>query len=184
VWVVVLSNLIAILLQTLAARLGLVTGKHLAQVTLVGRFHVQQQQQQQGAPLRTGWHPHSMFRFVSVPGQLVDSTGVHQQWAAPHHLTLCTTQCMADCAHHIAHHTGLFCHCNTFLPPPQVCREAYPPVVCVLLWVLCEVSIVALDLTMVLGKWWTLANTDDGAVAVFDNLFIPHILPRPPKHHQ
>jgi Mn2+/Fe2+ NRAMP family transporter len=32
VWVVVLSNLIAILLQTLAARLGLVTGKHLAQV--------------------------------------------------------------------------------------------------------------------------------------------------------
>lgn len=34
----------------------------------------------------------------------------------------------------------------------QVCREAYPPVVCVLLWVLCEVSIVALDLTMVLGE--------------------------------
>jgi hypothetical protein len=33
----------------------------------------------------------------------------------------------------------------------QVCREAYPPVVCVLLWLLCEVSIVALDLTMVLG---------------------------------
>eukprot|EP00878_Enallax_costatus_P020006 GHUV01021130.1.p2 GENE.GHUV01021130.1~~GHUV01021130.1.p2 ORF type:complete len:144 (+),score=24.42 GHUV01021130.1:386-817(+) len=63
VWVVVLSNLIAILLQTLAARLGLVTGKHLA----------------------------------------------------------------------------------------QVCREAYPPVICHLLWVLCEVSIVALDLTMVLG---------------------------------
>ncbi|WIA38911.1 hypothetical protein OEZ86_005064 [Tetradesmus obliquus] len=63
VWVVVLSNLIAILLQTLAARLGLVTGKHLA----------------------------------------------------------------------------------------QVCREAYPPVVCILLWVLAEVSIVALDLTMVLG---------------------------------
>lgn len=29
---VVLSNLIAIMLQTLAARLGLVTGKHLAQV--------------------------------------------------------------------------------------------------------------------------------------------------------
>ncbi|KAF8064691.1 nramp2 [Scenedesmus sp. PABB004] len=63
VWVVVLSNLIAILLQTLAARLGLVTGKHLA----------------------------------------------------------------------------------------QVCREAYPPAVCLLLWVLCEISIVALDLTMVLG---------------------------------
>jgi Mn2+/Fe2+ NRAMP family transporter len=34
----------------------------------------------------------------------------------------------------------------------QICREAYPPVVCVLLWVLCEVSIVALDLTMVLGE--------------------------------
>ena len=34
-----------------------------------------------------------------------------------------------------------------------MCREAYPPVVCVLLWVLCEVSIVALDLTMVLGEW-------------------------------
>jgi hypothetical protein len=32
VWVVVLANLVAILLQTLAARLGLVTGKHLAQV--------------------------------------------------------------------------------------------------------------------------------------------------------
>jgi len=32
VWVVVLSNLIAIQLQTLAARLGLVTGKSLAQV--------------------------------------------------------------------------------------------------------------------------------------------------------
>lgn len=31
-WVVVLSNLIAIQLQTLAARLGLVTGKNLAQV--------------------------------------------------------------------------------------------------------------------------------------------------------
>jgi hypothetical protein len=34
----------------------------------------------------------------------------------------------------------------------QICREAYPPLVCVLLWVLCEVSIVALDLTMVLGE--------------------------------
>lgn len=32
VWVVVLSNLIAILLQTLSARLGICTGKHLAQV--------------------------------------------------------------------------------------------------------------------------------------------------------
>lgn len=32
IWILVLSNLIAILLQTLAARLGLVTGKHLAQV--------------------------------------------------------------------------------------------------------------------------------------------------------
>lgn len=36
---------------------------------------------------------------------------------------------------------------------PQVCREAYPPLVCALLWVLAEVSIVALDLTMVLGGW-------------------------------
>ncbi|GLC33053.1 hypothetical protein PLESTB_000375800 [Pleodorina starrii] len=63
VWVVVASNLIAILLQTLAARLGIVTGKHLA----------------------------------------------------------------------------------------QVCRESYPPQVCALLWVLCEISIVALDLTMLLG---------------------------------
>uniref|UniRef100_A0A061SL89 Manganese transport protein n=1 Tax=Tetraselmis sp. GSL018 TaxID=582737 RepID=A0A061SL89_9CHLO len=63
VWVVVLSNLIAILLQTLAARLGLVTGKHLA----------------------------------------------------------------------------------------QHCRHEYPPLVSVLLWMLCEVSIVALDLTMVIG---------------------------------
>mmetsp|Transcript_46020 Transcript_46020/g.116456 ORF Transcript_46020/g.116456 Transcript_46020/m.116456 type:complete len:872 (-) Transcript_46020:137-2752(-) len=63
VWVVVLSNLIAILLQTLAARLGLVTGKHLA----------------------------------------------------------------------------------------ELCREEYPRLVSVLLWVLCEISIVALDLTMVIG---------------------------------
>mmetsp|Transcript_24937 Transcript_24937/g.69548 ORF Transcript_24937/g.69548 Transcript_24937/m.69548 type:complete len:890 (-) Transcript_24937:66-2735(-) len=63
VWVVVLSNLIAILLQTLAARLGLVTGKHLA----------------------------------------------------------------------------------------LLCRQEYPRLVCVLLWVLCEISIVALDLTMVIG---------------------------------
>eukprot|EP01025_Chloroclados_australasicus_P029224 TRINITY_DN2913_c1_g1_i4.p1 TRINITY_DN2913_c1_g1~~TRINITY_DN2913_c1_g1_i4.p1 ORF type:complete len:912 (-),score=102.65 TRINITY_DN2913_c1_g1_i4:1496-4231(-) len=63
VWVILLSSLIAILLQTLAARLGIVTGKHLA----------------------------------------------------------------------------------------QICREAYPPVVCYMLWILCEISIVALDLTMVLG---------------------------------
>ncbi|KAI8473829.1 MAG: natural resistance-associated macrophage protein-domain-containing protein, partial [Monoraphidium minutum] len=63
VWVVVLSNLIAIQLQTLAARLGLVTGRNLA----------------------------------------------------------------------------------------QVCRESYPPSVCALLWLLSEVSIVALDATMVLG---------------------------------
>jgi Mn2+/Fe2+ NRAMP family transporter len=34
----------------------------------------------------------------------------------------------------------------------QVCREAYPPLVCGLLWLLCEISIVALDLTMVLGE--------------------------------
>ena len=34
-----------------------------------------------------------------------------------------------------------------------MCREAYPPVVCYLLWLLCEISIVALDLTMVLGEW-------------------------------
>lgn len=33
----------------------------------------------------------------------------------------------------------------------QVCREAYPPLVCTLLWFLCEISIVALDVTMVLG---------------------------------
>lgn len=38
VWVVVLSNLIAIQLQTLAARLGLVTGKNLAQVCVC--FHM------------------------------------------------------------------------------------------------------------------------------------------------
>ncbi|GIL44393.1 hypothetical protein Vafri_1861, partial [Volvox africanus] len=63
VWVVVASNLIGILLQTLAARLGIVTGKHLA----------------------------------------------------------------------------------------QVCRESYPSQVCALLWALCEISIVALDLTMLLG---------------------------------
>jgi NRAMP (natural resistance-associated macrophage protein)-like metal ion transporter len=63
VWVVVLSNLIAIQLQTLAARLGLVTGRNLA----------------------------------------------------------------------------------------QVCRESYPRSVCVLLWLLSEVSIVALDATMVVG---------------------------------
>ena len=63
VWILVLSNLIAILLQTLAVRLGLVTGKHLA----------------------------------------------------------------------------------------QVCRESYPPFICKLLWIMTEVSIVALDLTMVLG---------------------------------
>jgi hypothetical protein len=51
-------------------------------------------------------------------------------------------------------------HLRTCLHPPphththpQVCREAYPPVVCYLLWVLAEISIVALDLTMVLGEW-------------------------------
>ncbi|EFJ44658.1 hypothetical protein VOLCADRAFT_106319 [Volvox carteri f. nagariensis] len=33
----------------------------------------------------------------------------------------------------------------------QVCRESYPPQICALLWVLCEISIVALDLTMLLG---------------------------------
>lgn len=63
IWVIVVSNLIAILLQTLAARLGIVTGKHLA----------------------------------------------------------------------------------------EVCREQYPPAVCLFLWCLSEISIVALDLTMVLG---------------------------------
>jgi NRAMP (natural resistance-associated macrophage protein)-like metal ion transporter len=62
-WVLVLANLIAIQLQTLSSRLGLVSGKHLA----------------------------------------------------------------------------------------QVCRDSYPPVVCRLLWLMTEVSIVALDLTMVLG---------------------------------
>ncbi|KAL2652982.1 hypothetical protein R1flu_021110 [Riccia fluitans] len=62
-WVVVLANLIAILLQTLSARLGVVTGKHLA----------------------------------------------------------------------------------------QICREEYPRAVCISLWVFCEISIITLDLTMVLG---------------------------------
>jgi manganese transport protein len=48
VWVVVLSNVIAILLQTLAARLGLVTGKHLAQASYsTCSSHWQQQQQDQ-----------------------------------------------------------------------------------------------------------------------------------------
>ncbi|KAJ7548820.1 hypothetical protein O6H91_07G028500 [Diphasiastrum complanatum] len=63
IWTVVLSNLIAILLQSLAARLGLVTGKHLA----------------------------------------------------------------------------------------QVCHDEYPRPVCVSLWLLCEASLVALDMAMVLG---------------------------------
>lgn len=62
-WVLVLANLIAIQLQTLSSRLGLVSGKHLA----------------------------------------------------------------------------------------QVCRDSYPPIVCRLLWIMTEISIVALDLTMVLG---------------------------------
>ena len=62
-WLLVLSNLIAIHLQTLASRLGLVTGRHLA----------------------------------------------------------------------------------------QVCRVSYPPAICTMLWVMTEISIVALDLTMVLG---------------------------------
>lgn len=71
-WVLVLANVIAIGLQTLAARLGLVTGKHLA----------------------------------------------------------------------------------------QVCRDSYPPVVCKLLWIMNEISIVALDLTMVLGATrWQLERT-------------------------
>ena len=64
-WVLVLANLIAIQLQTLSSRLGLVSGKHLA----------------------------------------------------------------------------------------QVCRDSYPPIVCRLLWIMTEISIVALDLTMVLGAW-------------------------------
>lgn len=46
-------------------------------------------------------------------------------------------------------------HKPSFAPWPhtdwQVCRESYPPLVCSLLWALCEVSIVALDLTMLLG---------------------------------
>jgi Mn2+/Fe2+ NRAMP family transporter len=63
-WVLVLANLIAIQLQTLSARLGLASGKHLA----------------------------------------------------------------------------------------QVCRDSYPLIVCRLLWIMTEISIVALDLTMVLGE--------------------------------
>ncbi|KAG6553459.1 hypothetical protein Mapa_004371 [Marchantia paleacea] len=62
-WVVVLSNLIAILLQTLSARLAVISGKHFA----------------------------------------------------------------------------------------QICREEYPRAVCVSLWFFCEISIITLDLTMVLG---------------------------------
>lgn len=34
----------------------------------------------------------------------------------------------------------------------QVCRDSYPPAVCRFLWLMTEASIVALDLTMVLGK--------------------------------
>lgn len=34
----------------------------------------------------------------------------------------------------------------------QVCRAEYPKPVCLLLWVLCEISMVALDLTMLLGS--------------------------------
>lgn len=37
VWVLVVSNVVALFLQTLAARLGLVTGKHLAQVGISER---------------------------------------------------------------------------------------------------------------------------------------------------
>lgn len=33
----------------------------------------------------------------------------------------------------------------------QVCRDSYPPGICLLLWLMTEASIVALDLTMVLG---------------------------------
>jgi manganese transport protein len=62
-WLLVLSNLIAIHLQALSSRLGLVTGKHLA----------------------------------------------------------------------------------------QICRDSYPRSICTMLWIMTEVSIVALDLTMVLG---------------------------------
>lgn len=62
-WLVLLSNMVAILLQTLAARLGLVSGMHLA----------------------------------------------------------------------------------------QICRQHYPRPVCLMLWLLNELSVVALDLTMVLG---------------------------------
>ncbi|KAL3684831.1 hypothetical protein R1sor_002853 [Riccia sorocarpa] len=62
-WVVVLANIIGILLQTLSARLGVITGKHLA----------------------------------------------------------------------------------------QICREEYPRAICISLWVFCEISIITLDLTMVLG---------------------------------
>jgi Mn2+/Fe2+ NRAMP family transporter len=57
----------------------------------------------------------------------------------------CSWACWCRCSVRIALTPG----CPAAL---QVCREAYPPAVCYLLWVLAEISIVALDLTMVLGE--------------------------------
>jgi Mn2+/Fe2+ NRAMP family transporter len=108
--VVVLSNLIAIMLQTLAARLGLVTGKHLAQVGM----HTGIQQMQK----------------LPSSSRIAAQALLHcflQHWACP------------QTAH-------------TWPVLLQVCREAYPPAVCYMLWVMCEISIVALDVTMVLGE--------------------------------
>jgi hypothetical protein len=140
VWVVVLSNLIAILLQTLAARLGLVTGKHLAQVTGGGRGHVLQHQQcSRGALPHRGGNC-SVCDSVECIVTVMCCQVAHQQQCCIPVLMVCLLRVLRR------------------FPPLQVCREAYPPVVCVLLWVLCEVSIVALDLTMVLGEWQGRSN--------------------------
>lgn len=42
----------------------------------------------------------------------------------------------------------MYC-CGPLFFVVQICREDYPSPVCLLLWILSEVSIVALDLTMV-----------------------------------
>eukprot|EP00967_Tisochrysis_lutea_P014320 scaffold16075_cov19-Tisochrysis_lutea.AAC.3 len=39
-----------------------------------------------------------------------------------------------------------------YTTPCHVCRESYPPVVIWIVWATCEISIVALDLTMLLGR--------------------------------
>lgn len=118
VWVVVLSNLLAILLQTLSARLGICTGKHLAQVRRAGAAG-----------------PDVTWKAQAVACRLVPSCKQQRQQGVgwKKHEAPVAAPLMSSLM--------------------QVCRESYPPAVIWILWATCEISIVALDLTMLLGQW-------------------------------